>query len=49
MLCGLAMKWTWRKKRVGQGKSTDRPNLVLGTNVQVVWEKFCKYWDVEPK
>ena len=21
----------------------------MGTNVQVCWEKFCRYWDVEPK
>ena len=28
---------------------TARPNLVMGTNVQVCWEKFCRYWDVEPK
>ena len=26
----------------------DRPNLVMGSNVQVCWEKFCRYWDVEP-
>jgi glutamate decarboxylase len=26
-----------------------RPNLVMGTNVQVCWEKFCRYWQVEPK
>jgi glutamate decarboxylase len=30
------------------GKPADRPNLVMGTNVQVCWEKFCRYWDVEP-
>ena len=23
--------------------------MVLGSNVQVVWEKFCRYWDVEPR
>ena len=28
---------------------TDRPNLVTGANVQVCWEKFCRYWDVEPR
>ena len=28
---------------------TDRPNLVMGANVQVCWEKFCRYWDVEPR
>ncbi len=47
MLGGLAMKWRWRPRREAEGKSTDRPNMVMGSNVQVVWEKFCKYWDVE--
>jgi glutamate decarboxylase len=49
MLAGLAMKWTWRKRRAASGDATDRPNLVMGSNVQVVWEKFCRYWDVEPR
>ena len=25
------------------------PNLVMSSGVQVVWEKFCNYWDVEPR
>ena len=24
-----------------------RPNLVMGANVQVCWEKFCNFWEVE--
>ena len=48
MLAGLAMKWRWRAWAAGAGRPTDRPNLVMGSNVQVVWEKFCRYWDVEP-
>ena len=50
MLAGLAMSWRWRAK-VGDGKDgwrTRKPNLVMGANVQVVWEKFCRYFDVEP-
>jgi glutamate decarboxylase len=31
------------------GRPADRPNLVAGINVQVCWEKFCRYWDVEPR
>ncbi|EST29520.1 hypothetical protein N566_21980, partial [Streptomycetaceae bacterium MP113-05] len=27
----------------------DRPNLVMGSNVQVCWEKFAAYWEVEPR
>ncbi len=49
MLAGLAMKWRWRARREAAGEPTDRPNLILGSNVQVVWEKFCRYWDVEPR
>jgi len=47
MLCGMAMKWNWRKKRAAQGKDTTKPNLVMGADVQVCWEKFCVYWDIE--
>jgi len=46
MLGGMAMKWRWRAKRRAEGKSTDKPNLVCGP-VQICWEKFARYWDVE--
>jgi glutamate decarboxylase len=49
MLAGLALKWRWRKQREKDGKATDKPNLVMGANVQVCWEKFCRYWDVEAR
>jgi glutamate decarboxylase len=49
MLGGLALKWRWRERMKASGKPTDRPNLVTGTNVQVCWEKFCRYWDIEPR
>jgi glutamate decarboxylase len=49
MLGGLALKWRWRERMKAAGKPTDRPNLVLGINVQVCWDKFCRYWDVEPR
>ena len=49
MLAGMALKWNWRDRRRAEGKSTEKPNLVLGANVQVVWEKFCRYWEVEPR
>ena len=49
MLSGMALKWRWRKRRQDAGKPTDRPNLVMGINVQVCWEKFCRYWDVEAR
>lgn len=46
MLGGLAMKWRWRKAREAAGRPADRPNLVCGP-VQVCWEKFARYFDVE--
>jgi len=49
MLGGLALKWRWRERMRAAGRPTDRPNLVMGVNVQVCWEKFCRYWDVEPR
>lgn len=49
MLGGMGMKWRWRNKRKAEGKSTDKPNLIMGANVQVCWHKFCRYWDVEPR
>ncbi len=49
MLAGMALKWKWRARREAQGKPADKPNIVMGSNVQVVWEKFARYWEVEPR
>ncbi|MBU3685062.1 MAG: glutamate decarboxylase [Mycobacteriaceae bacterium] len=52
MLGGLALKWRWKERIGGQDADawrTRRPNLVMGSNVQVVWEKFCRYFEVEPR
>ena len=49
MLGALSLKWKWRQRREQAGKDTDRPNLVFGGDVHVVWEKFCRYFDVEPR
>jgi len=47
MLGGLALTRRWQKRRRAEGKPTDKPNLVSGINVQVCWDKFANYWDVE--
>jgi glutamate decarboxylase len=47
MLGGLALKRRWQQRRIAEGKPIDKPNLVMGINVQVCWEKFAKYWDIE--
>jgi glutamate decarboxylase len=49
MLCGMALKWRWRARMEAAGRSVGQPNLVMGANVQVCWEKFCRYWEVEPR
>ncbi|WP_368623012.1 glutamate decarboxylase [Paraburkholderia sp. BR13444] len=49
MLAGLAHKWNWRQKRERDGKDATRPNMVTGGNVQIVWKKFLRYFDVEPR
>jgi glutamate decarboxylase len=59
MLAGMALLWRWRERRASSHPTTpphraakaaaDRPNLVMGANVQVCWEKFCRYWQVEPR
>jgi glutamate decarboxylase len=49
MLGALSLKWKWRARREAAGNGTERPNLVFGGDVHVVWEKFCRYFDVEPR
>jgi len=49
MLAGMALKWKWRDRMKAKGKPADKPNIVMGNNVQVVWEKFARYWEVEPR
>ncbi len=49
MLGLLAHKWKWRERRKAEGKSIDKPNIVMGADVHTVWEKFARYFDVELK
>jgi len=50
MLGGLALLWRWRARHeTVPGSPAVKPNLVMGANVQVCWEKFCRYWQVEPR
>ncbi len=49
MLGALSLKWKWKERRQAAHLPTDRPNLVFGGDVHVVWEKFCRYFDVEPR
>ncbi|XBJ02339.1 hypothetical protein VPH35_021739 [Triticum aestivum] len=49
MLAGLAFKRKWQNKMKAEGKPHDKPNIVTGANVQVCWEKFARYFEVELK
>jgi glutamate decarboxylase len=49
MLGGLALKRRWQHARKAAGKAATKPNLVMSAAVQVCWEKFCNYWEVEPR
>ncbi|MBA2274392.1 MAG: glutamate decarboxylase [Actinobacteria bacterium] len=49
MLGGLALVRRWRERAKMAGRTAERPNLVMGANVQVCWDKFCRYWDIEPR
>ncbi|KAJ6707301.1 GLUTAMATE DECARBOXYLASE [Salix viminalis] len=49
MLAGLAFKRKWQNRRKAEGKPSDQPNIVTGANVQVCWEKFARYFEVELK
>ncbi|GHH85397.1 glutamate decarboxylase [Streptomyces sulfonofaciens] len=46
MLAGMALKRRWARR---PGAAGGRPNLVMGVNVQVCWEKFCTFWEVEAR
>ncbi|KFA61865.1 hypothetical protein S40285_07080 [Stachybotrys chlorohalonatus IBT 40285] len=49
MLAVLAMKKRWQLRRRAEGKSTDNPNLVMSSAVQVCWEKATRYFEVDEK
>ncbi|MFE0461781.1 glutamate decarboxylase [Kitasatospora sp. NPDC058965] len=47
MLAGLALKRRWMRRHQARYDAGARPNLVMGANVQVCWEKFANFWEVE--
>jgi glutamate decarboxylase len=49
MLGALNLKWKWKERRTAAGEPVDKPNLIFGGDVHVVWDKFCRYFDVEPR
>lgn len=49
MLGGLALKRRWQHRRRAAGLPADRPNIVMGIDVQICWDKFANYFEVEPR
>lgn len=49
MLAVLAMKRRWKNKRKAEGKSTENPNIIMSSAVQVCWEKATRYFEIEEK
>ncbi|MFD3941212.1 glutamate decarboxylase [Streptomyces sp. NPDC058579] len=49
MLAGMALKRRWSKRNADRYPGSARPNLIMGVNVQVCWEKFCNFWEVEAR
>jgi glutamate decarboxylase len=49
MLAVLAMKRRWKNKRKAEGKSTENPNIVMSSAVQVCWEKATRYFEIDEK
>ncbi|GJN74050.1 glutamate decarboxylase [Purpureocillium lilacinum] len=49
MLAVLAMKRRWKIRRQAEGKSTENPNLIMSSAVQVCWEKATRYFEIEEK
>ena len=47
MLGGIAALKRWQKRRKAKGLPIDKPNFIISTCMQVVWEKFAIYWNVE--
>ncbi|RPE41884.1 glutamate decarboxylase [Streptomyces sp. Ag109_O5-1] len=49
MLAGMALKRRWMQRNADRYPGSARPNLIMGINVQVCWEKFCNFWEVEAR
>lgn len=47
MLGGVAAWQRWKERRMAQGKSYDKPNFIISSAYQVVWEKFAQLWQIE--
>ena len=49
MLAMLAHKRAWQEKRKAEGKPFDNPNIVMGNDVHLVWNKGAIYFEIEQR
>ena len=49
MLAILTHKRRWQEKRKKEGKPTENPNIVMGNDVHLVWNKACIYFEIEQR
>jgi glutamate decarboxylase len=49
MLAMLAHKRAWQERRRAEGKPSDRPNIVMGNDVHLVWNKGANYFEIEQR
>ncbi|PRW57374.1 Glutamate decarboxylase [Chlorella sorokiniana] len=49
MLGALSLLKRWKERRTKDGKDASKPNLVMGAQTHLCWQKFCRYWDVEER
>jgi glutamate decarboxylase len=49
MLAILAHKRSWQEKRRAEGKPLGQPNIVMGNDVHLVWNKGANYFEIEQR
>jgi glutamate decarboxylase len=49
MLAMLAHKRAWQEKRRAQRKPWSKPNIVMGNDVHLVWNKGANYFEIEQR
>ena len=49
MVCALSHKRAWQERRLAKGETIDKPNIVMGNDVHITWNKYANYFEVEQK
>lgn len=49
ILAMLTHKRRWQEARRAAGKPCDKPNIVMGNDVHLVWNEGCEYLEIEPR